>query len=326
MESKVSIGSLAGALSIITGKSRKLCEDFLKEFFRLSAEVLSSGDSLRIKGFGAFKVIEVEGRTGVNVNTGQKQEIAPYKKVVFTPARELASSINAPFEDFESIEMEDEESEDLIFGYDKEREVDNEDLIEPPILEAGSDEEEEDDEITFEAYKAKPSSDEYIPVQWPISNYEPPVKSKFGLGFSIGALSALVICFAIFILGCFLNWWLVDCVKKNEAKAEDIPIVAAEPAAETDSIPMVIEEITPVYDTVSTTRYLTTIAREHYGNFNFWPYIYIENESILGHPDRITPGTKVVVPSLSRYGVDPESKEDEKKAKNLGLEIYSRFK
>ncbi len=38
------------------------------------------------------------------------------------------------------------------------------------------------------------------------------------------------------------------------------------------------------------------MAKEHYGNYNLWPYIYEENKAILGHPDRIRPGTKVIVP------------------------------
>lgn len=82
----------------------------------------------------------------------------------------------------------------------------------------------------------------------------------------------------------------------------------------------------PVYDTISKTRYLTTMAKEHYGNYHFWPYIYKENESFLGHPDRIKPGTRVVVPSLSKYGVDPGNKADERKAKQLGIEIYKKYK
>ena len=81
---------------------------------------------------------------------------------------------------------------------------------------------------------------------------------------------------------------------------------------------------TPVYDVVTTTRYLTTIASEHYGNFNLWPYIYEENKAILGHPDRIKPGTRIVVPPLSKYGVNPKNKSDIDKAKKMGKEIYSR--
>ncbi len=80
-----------------------------------------------------------------------------------------------------------------------------------------------------------------------------------------------------------------------------------------------------VYDTISTTRYLTTMAKAHYGNYNLWPYIYQENQSFLGHPDRIRPGTPVVIPKLSKYGVDPKNAEDIEKAKKLGIEIYARY-
>ena len=82
----------------------------------------------------------------------------------------------------------------------------------------------------------------------------------------------------------------------------------------------------PVYDTISTTRFLTTMAKEHYGNFNLWPIIYEENKDILGHPDRIKPGTKVVVPSLEKYGVDPHKAADIARIKQKGVEIYARYK
>ncbi|MDE6480014.1 MAG: HU family DNA-binding protein, partial [Muribaculaceae bacterium] len=80
-----------------------------------------------------------------------------------------------------------------------------------------------------------------------------------------------------------------------------------------------------VYDTIGTTRYLTTMAKSHYGNFNLWPYIYQENQSILGHPDRIRPGTAVVIPKLSKYGVDHTNRHIIKKKKKLGVEIYARY-
>lgn len=80
-----------------------------------------------------------------------------------------------------------------------------------------------------------------------------------------------------------------------------------------------------VYDTISTTRYLTTMAKEHYGNYNLWPYIYEENKAILGHPDRIRPGTAVVIPKLSKFGIDPTNNDDVEKAKMMGVEIYARY-
>lgn len=102
---------------------------------------------------------------------------------------------------------------------------------------------------------------------------------------------------------------LADSVRDNEPESEV-------PTKPSDAV---------VYDTISTTRYLTTMARAHYGNFNFWPYIYQENQSFLGHPDRIRPGTPVVIPKLSRYGVDPSNEADIEKAKKLGVEIYARY-
>ena len=100
---------------------------------------------------------------------------------------------------------------------------------------------------------------------------------------------------------------------KVEQKATETPEVNTRPS---DS---------PLYDTITKTRYLTTMAKDHYGNYHLWPYIYMENQKFLGHPDRITPGTKVVVPPLSKYGVDPSNPEHIKKAKQLGIEIYKKY-
>lgn len=80
-----------------------------------------------------------------------------------------------------------------------------------------------------------------------------------------------------------------------------------------------------VYDTITTSRYLTTMAKSHYGNYHLWPYIYKENAAFLGHPDRIKPGTKVVIPPLSKYGVNATNPKDIEKAKKLGAGIYSRY-
>lgn len=78
-------------------------------------------------------------------------------------------------------------------------------------------------------------------------------------------------------------------------------------------------------DRVTNTRYLTTMAKEHYGNYNLWPYIYIENEGKLGHPDRIKPGTIVVIPNIEKYSIDPSNPKDIEKARKLGVEIYKKY-
>ena len=382
MASRISVSNLASLMAEASGRSKKNCEDFLKEFFKLAGEVLASGENLRIKGFGNFKISEVETRSSVNVSTGEKYDIEAHNKIVFTPSKELAALINSPFEAFESIEMEDE-MPDFVDEDDSVQEVAIEEN-EPsnPILEAGSDEEEFDDELTYEAYadeleesyhpstlaaekqesvklpdqtmtapqevkmhegsettestetiESKPQNPVIMEKEKTIAS-EPEVvyvqgPDRFGRGFFSGAMTSLAVCLIIFMLGCFFGWWPVNFgnPEELETQPEKPQIVVIEQQANTDIEPPQedIEE-EKVYDHVSTTRYLTTIAREHYGNFNFWPYIYIENQKILGHPDRITPGTKVVVPPLSKYGVDPKNKKDEAEAKKKGLEIYSKYK
>lgn len=362
MENKITINSLAGNLAATTGKTKKLCEDFLKEFFKVAAEVLDTEETLKIKGFGTFKTIDVESRESINVNTGKKQEIASFKKVVFTPAKELASAINAPFEDFNSVEIDDV-PEDIFYentdgtetgnlSIPEESSIDNENKVSDDRLEEGSEEENSDDVITYEAYtEQEPEEDKKetseafraastnevddydrqqinVAGSLPVYEYEEPVKSRFGIGFLIGSLSTFAVCAVIFMLGCFFDWWPVNFGNiKNIARVETVAPSPEETIEESQENQLEQQpEIVPVYDTVSTTRFLTTIAREHYGNYNFWPYIYLENEKILGHPDRITPGTQVIVPDLSKYGVNPENKEDIETAKKKGLEIYARFK
>lgn len=108
-------------------------------------------------------------------------------------------------------------------------------------------------------------------------------------------------------------------VAKQES-ASLIPLASRPAPAVEDSADAI------AYDKLTTTRYLTTMAREYYGNHEFWPYIYEENKAKLGNPNLTTPGTMVVVPSLKKYGVNPKNPADIEKAKSMGREIYSRYR
>lgn len=77
---------------------------------------------------------------------------------------------------------------------------------------------------------------------------------------------------------------------------------ASAPVAETPVAPAPAPKV--VTDTVTGHRYLTTMARKYYGNNCFWVYIYEENAAKISNPDRIRPGTVVVIPPASKYGID----------------------
>lgn len=86
------------------------------------------------------------------------------------------------------------------------------------------------------------------------------------------------------------------------------------------------QEPPKVYDTITRKRFLTTMAKEHYGNYNLWPFIYDENRDHLGHPDRIKPGTKVIIPPASKYNIDANDPKCVERAKKRGAEIYAKYK
>lgn len=112
-----------------------------------------------------------------------------------------------------------------------------------------------------------------------------------------------------------------DAVAEASVEKEDV-----ENSAEVPTQPSDKAKEKPVYDTISKTRFLTTMARDHYGSYHLWPYIYEENKAILGHPDRIKPGTKVVIPPAEKYGINAKDKVCIAKAKKLGVEIYAKYK
>lgn len=62
MKQRLTLADLASVFAELTGESKKASSDFLREFFALVASALEGGESVRIKGFGTFKLTEVDSR------------------------------------------------------------------------------------------------------------------------------------------------------------------------------------------------------------------------------------------------------------------------
>lgn len=92
-------------------------------------------------------------------------------------------------------------------------------------------------------------------------------------------------------------------VKADTLPADTLtPVATAEPATtppQEDEKPRTPAKI---YDTVTKTRFLATLARKHYGQSIYWVYIYEANRKHL--PSRvalIAPGTRVEIPPIEKY-------------------------
>jgi len=89
------------------GLEKKEAESFVKEFFSLIEEGLEKDKSVKIKGLGTFKLVDVESRESVNVNTKERIEIQGHTKISFTPDTALRDIINKPFAHFETVILND---------------------------------------------------------------------------------------------------------------------------------------------------------------------------------------------------------------------------
>lgn len=80
---------------------------FVKAFIETIMEGLRRDMIVKIKGFGTFKLVSVEDRESINVNTGERFMIEGHSKVSFTPDAALRDEINKPFADFQTVILND---------------------------------------------------------------------------------------------------------------------------------------------------------------------------------------------------------------------------
>ncbi len=107
MNEKLNIQDLVDMLAEKHGMSKKNADSFVKEFFQLIEEALEKDKYVKVKGLGTFKLIDVESRESVNVNTGERFEIQGHTKVSFAPEPTLKDIINKPFAHFETVVLND---------------------------------------------------------------------------------------------------------------------------------------------------------------------------------------------------------------------------
>ena len=101
MNERLTIQDLTDLLAAKHSMTKKDAEVFVKEFFLLIEQALENEKTVKIKGLGTFKLIDVDSRESVNVNTGERFQIKGHTKVSFSPDANLRDTINKPFAHFE---------------------------------------------------------------------------------------------------------------------------------------------------------------------------------------------------------------------------------
>lgn len=164
---KIHIGDLASVLVKKHQIDKRKAQLFISSMVSVIRDGLDADRIVKVKGLGTFKVVDVEARESVNVNTGERLIIESHSKLAFLPDATMKELVNRPFSLFESVLLNDgvdftdmqtitlEEGEEvgqtetnaLMDTFEAEEEVQEEDAQdEEEVLEDDSQEEDVQDE------------------------------------------------------------------------------------------------------------------------------------------------------------------------------------
>lgn len=100
---KILIQEIAQVLISKSGLQKKEATDFVNTMFEIIRESLEQDKIVKVKGLGTFKIIDVDSRESVNVNTGERVLIEGHNKITFLPDALMKELVNKPFSQFETV-------------------------------------------------------------------------------------------------------------------------------------------------------------------------------------------------------------------------------
>jgi nucleoid DNA-binding protein/nucleoid-associated protein YgaU len=108
---KISSLELISAISEQSGTTKKAATAFMRQLSETVEAALLRDGIVKIKGFGTYKITWNESRSSINVNTGERYEIAGHNKLTFTPDDEVSDIVNRPYAHLEPMDLDGNFSE-----------------------------------------------------------------------------------------------------------------------------------------------------------------------------------------------------------------------
>lgn len=156
MDEKLTLQDIIDLLAKKSGLTKKEADAFFRELLDIIITNVFNEEPVKIKGFGTFKLTQVNSRESVDVNTGEKIEIPSHFKLSFIPDKALKALVNKPFSQFETTLIEDgvsfdsiETSEEIIENTEEEDTADELEVEKVKIIGRAVNWEEEEKEATI---------------------------------------------------------------------------------------------------------------------------------------------------------------------------------
>lgn len=346
MSKIINLPSLISAISASSGIDPATVRRFVHQLFALVEDKLLQNESVNIDGIGEF----TKGFSKDNPIL-----FRPDKKLA-----ELINEPFAAFTPIEVNEGAEAEMENININNDEQptSETEGQNTEESDISEIHTEDNEVTAPVVRETPKDGPVM-EKPDIEEPDNQYEPivnPVSEKIEIGdedieptpfnrpnttlwLLLGILIGIIIGI---VCGYFagktaakideltnLAGWNIEAEEseENESSTSDEPVIESNSIVE-DTIKQLTSDVKStepvnkaepeeVYDTVTKT--LSALAGKHYGNRNYWVFIFKANPN-LKDPDKIAPGTRVLVPPYDSFAEETREATDAK-AKRLIAEL-----
>lgn len=104
---KIYLDNLATELATKHGISQKQSKLFLKAFVETIQKGIADDGLVKVKGLGTFKLIGIDARESISVNTGERVMIEGHQKLSFIPDATMKELVNRPFSAFETVILND---------------------------------------------------------------------------------------------------------------------------------------------------------------------------------------------------------------------------
>lgn len=108
-------------------------EAFIQAFFNTIRTALLREHFVKIRGLGTFKLVDVSPRESINVNTGERIEIAGHNKITFTPDAAMRDAVNRPFAHLQAFTINEGTELEEMARIDDAEEVENVTLEEQSV-------------------------------------------------------------------------------------------------------------------------------------------------------------------------------------------------
>ena len=319
MAEKLTWTELRRALATRAGVSEKKASAFLNALQVQLVEALKQDKQVKINGLGTFKLQAVAPRKSVNVKTGEEITIEGYNKLAFTPEAGVKELVESGKWEVDPIQKLGSQAEEIVDILGELGQRPGEKPVEPK--------EEQKEEPKEEPEKVEESA--FIPEAEPETEPQPEPKAKKKHHFVRDTLICVVILLMLLAGAYFFLRHELSSIIQSLIQPEQTEYVAPAPKEEEPVIETVVveepvvkeasvEEVAPVEDIRVYKDYILTeeitpgsrlawIAKKHYGNKVYWPYLYDANKDHLRHPSQIAIGTPIRVPRLTEAQLDTTS-------------------